>query len=297
MILYLFLILSFCNLLLAENQVNKDSKKRKTVDRVLAIVYTPEGMVPICQADLRPGIDGTPRTLKDVILNNLVLMDGKKSKILKDDNDSEQKEEDAKYLYKIQKQHKLTNDDIIELFKGMGYTYEEGLKELHNMRVTDTVLDIKVRSKIMPDKKDIEKYCAENPAYVYVLSSATLPYEEKINKKEQLEKIDKDIKTGEIVNSITWDGPFDIKETGIASEKAHIKNMKVNDIKLEEDNDGIKLLRLVEKKEETAQERSKEVAHLLSKDRFENFMDKYQKGLFANSHIKYMTGVEPVDKL
>lgn len=269
--------------------------KRQTVDKILAICYTPEGVSVITQSDLRPGIDGVPRQLKDIILNRLILLDGKKLKIVKDDKDAEQKADDDRYLGRIQKQYKLTHDDIVKLFKEMGYSYEEGLEELRTMRLLDNVLDQRVRSKVMIDKKDIELYCAEHPVYspaVYTMSVAVIPADTRATRAEQLEKINESIKSGAILDTVEWGPSFDQAESDIASEKAFIKEAAVGSvIKLEESPEEIKLLKIIKKVPAQlvpCTERTREVQNILGKERFEKALEKYHADLWTHSHVRYL---------
>jgi hypothetical protein len=268
---------------------------RQTVDKILAICYTPEGVSVIAQSDLRPGIDGMPRQLKDIVLNRLMFLDNKKLKKSKEESETEQKADDDRYLARIQKQFKLTHDDVVKLFKDMGYTFEEGMAELRSMRVIDGVLDIRVRSKVLIDKKDIEAYCEKNPTFhpaVYTVSIAAIPVDPRLTKAEQTEKIEQARKSPAELSGLDWSEPIEQSEADIASEKAFIKEVQPGDVIIfEETPQEIKLLKMISKKPAvliSCEERTKEVNNILGKQKFEKALEKYHEDLWAQAHVRYI---------
>ena len=69
------------------------------VNEIVAIVYSIEANEPILLSDLQAGIDGQPKTLKDVVLERLILLDARKYKITVTD------EEIDRFLAQLLKQN------------------------------------------------------------------------------------------------------------------------------------------------------------------------------------------------
>ncbi len=262
--------------------------KRITADKMLARIYFQKGSCIICQGDLRPGLDGASKTLEQVILERLMMLEAEKLKI------SVTEAEIDRYLAQMQKQNGLTLDDVLSLFKQMGFSATEGREQLRTMQVIDTLIDHKVRGKIMIEKKDVEAYFHENPKSVpaeYTIAQSFVPLPSGQTKEEFSDNLEKAIKNGTILSAVIWDNPIALESKHIASDKQFIKDIAPGSIvRLEEAADGIRLLRLVSKRDEKITplaEREKEIMNTLSKKQFDDKFETYRKELFARARISY----------
>lgn len=258
-----------------------------TIDKVLAVIYHNEGSTIVCQSDLRPGLDGMPRDLPQAILDRLMVLDAQKLKITISENDID------RHLAQVQKMYNLTRENLLKLFKKMGYTYQEGREQLRTMQMIDSIVDYRVRSKNLIEEKDVEAYYCEHPEIIpaeFKVAQIFIPFDKKQTKKQQEETIKLLIETNAI-DPERWDPEITLKANEIASDKAFIKDLSVGSIvRLQETEEGVRLLRLIDKKPEYViplREREREIRATLSKDRLSGGLESYQKSLWANAHVRY----------
>lgn len=278
MLLRFFLSLLMFNLIFCENIDLKKVENLEIQDKILAIIYHTEGSYIILQSDMKPNLDGRPRNLKDLVLERLMLLDATNLKITVTDADVD------RYLAQIQKQNNLTKADLSKAFRETGFTFEQGIEQLRNSLVINSILDYRVKNKAVVDKKEIEKYYNDNPIYQdaeYVIAQATIPFEGSPDKKKI--KIDNAIKSGEIINIVAWDDPIKLKDDEFAPEKAYIKDLDAGSIvKLEETRDSLTLLRLISKTTKVLvplEERERDITNILGKEKFDKALKEYHTSL------------------
>lgn len=259
-----------------------------TIDKTLAVIYHPESTSIILQSDLRPGLDGISKTVNQVVLDGLMKLDAQKLKI----NIGEA--EIDRYLAQVQKQNNLSLEDTIKLFKQMGYTYEQGREQLKNMQLIDTLLDYRVKGKVVIDSKDVEKYYTDHPAYEEGYFTVAQAFVSFAGSSKHIKKalVNQAIESQEILTTTKWNKPFQLKSEDFAKEKEYIKELAQGSVViLNEDDDGITLLHLISKQPKkliSLEERRKEITGILSQERFEKVLKEYQDKLIADSHIKYI---------
>jgi len=276
----IYILLIFVdNILLYSNRVK--------VDKIIAIVYSGDEKSIILQSDLKPGLDGIKKNLEQLINDRLVLLDAKKLKIEVD------KEQVNRYLSQVQRQYNLTQNDIKKIFSEAGYTYDEGIENLKNIQTIDLMLETRVRSKIIIDKKEIEDYYNKNPLYEvgkYYISQAFIPFNGGSKTLKKI-KVQKDIESKDILKNVEWSDPIEFEDKDFSDDKKYIANLNKDDVVISnEDDRGLYLIRIVDKKEKILiplENRYKEISSIIGKERYEKALNDYYNMLRKSAIIKY----------
>lgn len=283
------------------NDKAASSATHECIDQIRAIVFS-DKMIVITQSDIeRPGLDGMPRSLEDIILENLIFQD---ARMYKTQAGTEQEAEDEeavnKYLSAIQREHNLTLDQVKEMFTAAGYTFEEGKKQLNVMQTVNSMLDFKIRSHLIVPEREILKYYEEHKSEAYYpaeyyIERALVPFEE--DKGAQYNALKKFAHGKNASITVTWQEPFWIQEQELAQDKAFIKTMAVGDISEPvEVDEGFELFRLANKKER--KERvlddalKNEITAILRQPLFKERFEEYKKSLFDKVAIVYYDEVK-----
>ncbi len=256
-----------------------------TLDRICVVVYSEESTEIITQSDLeRPGLDGAPRSLDDLILEKLIFADAKKFKILADE------EAVDRHLMTVQKDNNLTLDQLKQIFRNAGYTYEEGRVQFGIMTTINSMIDFKIRSRLMIPEKEIMAYYNEHPVVEeaeYELVRAVVPYADDM--QEQRKKLMAPSKS--TIAALNWSEPFLIKQSDLAEDKQFLGALAVGELsEPQESAHGFELFRMVARKEERLQpldERYREITEILRKPRYDALFAEYKKDLFDHASLVY----------
>ncbi len=224
------------------------------VDEIVARVYGQEGCHIITRSDLqRPGFGGQPRSLSELIFEAMVYLDALKHKIIIDD------EAVDKYIQMIQRENNVTLEQVEQSFKDVGYTVEEGRKQLAILQTVSTMINLRVHKNLVVPRKEVERYYQAYPEYVPEEYTFEYAFFEKDGSEGQKEQLEKALSIPEAHKNIDWTKPFAIQETDIAEEKASLKSLPVGAIsEVFEREDGYEIYHLVakqEKREKTLDER------------------------------------------
>ena len=266
--------------------------KREVANKVLATIYHPEDKVVICQSDLRAGLHGQAPSLRDAIIKELIILDGKtlaKSKILNIDTSEDEIE---KALSRAQEQLGRTREELIEFFKEQQLTLEEAKKELARGIIIENVIDARVKRNSLVSDRAIEQYHKEHPHISYSLRRATVPLN---GRSKALTRVllQREIESGEIETSVSWVDIHDIPDKDFAPEKAYIKELPAGTVVISEESDeGFTLLKLVEKKVATLAERKNEIAGILAQERYMTTQKTYFDKLMQEANIRYSETAE-----
>ncbi len=266
----------------------KPVPKREMADKVLATIYHPEDKVVICQSDLsRAGLSGQEPSLRDAIIKELIILDGKtltKSKIL---NIAVSEDEIEKSLSRAQEQLGKTREELVEFFKEQGLTLAEAKKELERGQIIETVIEARVKTKSMVSDRAIEQYCKEHPHVTYTLRRATVPLNGS-SKALTRALLQREMDSGEIETSVSWVDIGDIPDKDFAPEKAYIKELPAGSVVISDESDeGFTLLKLVSKKVATLAERKNEIAGILGKEMYLTTQKNYFDKLLKEANIRY----------
>lgn len=270
--------LSFCTLLFLP------IFPKTLVNEIVVVIYHEMGTVPILMSDVRVGLDGRMQTLREVILNKLMQLDALYHKI------TVSQEEAEKYIENIQKQNRISRKAVEDLFKEAGYTYAEALEFLRARQMIEQVVEFRVKSdKRMIINRDqaLEQYKL-NPPQVeasYTLAIAFVTAEQ-LGKKT----IEDYLKTTNL-DTVSFDEPFELKESEIADDRKAIITHKEGDIVFTEAVDGgYEITRLLTKKSADVKpfdDCYMEIATKMRQERLKEVFADYYKLLLSQATLRF----------
>ncbi len=259
--------------------------ERKTVDKVLAIIYHSEGSELILQSDLRPDLSDTMPTLQDAILKKLIILDGKRLKLPVSDADVD------RHIARVQEQLKMTRDDLTVFFKERGYTFAQARKELANGLLIEMTIEQRVKTKAFVPHAEIEKYHRENPIVFYDIKQRYLPFEMGSHAIQRA-MIDRDIDSGDFAKADGWSDVVSLKEGDISLEKNFIKGLAPGTVvRVDENEQGTSLLLMVGRREVSLAERKQDIMMTLGRDRSSKALRDYYDSLLQqkrDTRVRYI---------
>ena len=251
------------------------------VDEIVAQVMSPEGNEIILFSDLIAGIDGQRKTLKELILEKLMVLDAKKYKI------EVNEEELDRFLAQLLKQNSWSRSDFIMFLDEHGFTYEEGRDMLRSRQMTNQVIDYRVRSdkRMIVNREEAFQHYKAHPEVeeaTYTLSIAYAPFA--TYAQDKLDALLKDDKTPE---NLLWDEPFTLKASELADDRKFIADRAVGSIVLVDKlEDGYELTKLVETtpaKELPFDDQYHMIVSKIRAERFETVFEGYRKELLEEA--------------
>lgn len=257
------------------------------VDKIKAVVFAPDGTKVITKSELdRPGLDGRSRTLDDLILERLLLLDALKFKMIPDDETID------KYLANIQRENNLTLDALKKIFTAAGYSYEEGREQFGMMSIVNQILDYKIRSRLIVPEKEVVAYYNTNPETVeatYFIERAVVPYVLGKTHEQQQKEIELFINHGIGLLQIEWQAPYWMAHSEFASDKMFIVALQPGQISMPQETiEGFELFRVKEMKpthDRPLEERYRDIVEVLRKPKYEQLMEEYKKQLFDTAAV------------
>lgn len=280
-------------------QIIKDSSSKKTkkrepkgelVDGIEVVIYGDEGTQIITKADLnRLSIDGQARTKEEIILERLMFLDAQKMHMVQGD------EAVDTYLNTIMRENNLSRDQLESLFEHSGYSYEEAREQLRIMYAVNSIIDFKIRSRLIVPEKDVQAYFKSHPVLLeptFQLQRAVIPLPSDESDGEAF-KQKVALWCAENKGDIKpeWSEAFWVDKGELAADKMFIATMQkgscaVGGLNLE----GVELFKLVDKKDEREQvleERYREIVDILRRPKFEELFNEYKKQLKESASIVY----------
>lgn len=292
---YIGLLFLYLSLYAVDKTGTVQVKYRIPIDKVVVIVDGPERRFIICRSELeRLGIDGRRPTAEDLIIEELIYQDALKHKIPIDDYAD-------RYIRSIKKSHNIGDKEVNTIFEGAGLSLEEGRLKLQKMGANTTMIDIKVKARIVIGLPDVEIEYAKNPKYEearYQVEVAFVPFfsREPMKQEEQLCFLIDQIEHKEL--DVMWGSPFWINETDLAEDKKFITSMALNAIsKPQRVANGYEMYRLKDKKDRrliTLEERYREIVDYLREPKFKEVFDEYINGLYKAASIIFVDGQKSV---
>jgi hypothetical protein len=257
------------------------------LDTIEVVIETLEGTEIITQSDTsRPALQGTVRTVDELVFESLVYLDAKKHKVEPD--------EDAvdRYLAKIMQENGLNVHELEEVFRQGGRTLKEGREELRKMQAVNGMMDFKIRSNVIVPKKEVEAFYADNPEYEpaqYQLQYALVAYDKDVQSDEQKKQLEQQLARGHTA-AIRFGNPFWVDAQDLAQERQIIGNLKKGETIIFEASEGFEVYRMCEFKERrlrTLQERYRDIASLLMQPKYQQMMEDYRKQLLSGASLLY----------
>lgn len=272
-----------------KKQVIEEPEQLYLIDTIKAVVYGPEDTAIITLSDTkRPSFDGTTKTLDDLILETRIYQDAARYQMLP--------KEDAvdSHLQAVQRENNLSLDDLKEIFKNAGYTYEEGRNQFRTMTAVSTMLDFRIRSRLIVPDKEIQAYYQEHPLLQeesYQIERAVARIPEHMELTQFRNEIESLCKKNICSLDIDWAEPFWVNKSELAADKNFITTMNVGSVAMGSDKeDEVELFKLNNKKDEhlvCLQDRYQEIIENLKRPKFVELLDKYKQELFNSAGIIY----------
>lgn len=193
----------------------------------------------------------------------------------------------------LQHAYNLTKEGLEEVIKGLGYSVEEGRRQLGRMNTVTQLIDIRVTGNIIVEKAEIESYYAQYPAYhdgVYTLQRALIPF--KADKEIQLQNLKQMIAAHADGLNAPWSDSFTVGFAELALDKAAIQTAQPGTVVLTgPTTEGFEIYRLIARKEpalKTLAERYDEITEALRKPQAEKLLTAYQESLHKKLVIEYI---------
>lgn len=257
------------------------------IDEIKVVVFGHEETVLITKSDVdRLSLDGDFRNLDDVLMEKLMFQEAKKFKIEVDDNAIN------RYLANVQRENNLSLNDMKAMFSAAGYTYEEGRAQLGVMFAVNSLMDFKIRSRLIVLERDVQAYYDDHPIVQeasYFLKRLVIPFDFKVDRDKQYARIVQQLKAGKLIRGAKWSQEFWINKSDLAADKKFITAMKPGSISRPRAiKEGFELFGLVDAKPERLvplEDRYQEIAEVLRKPRYEQLFADFQKELLASSSV------------
>lgn len=259
------------------------------IDSIKAVVYGQERTDLITLSDVnRPSLDGNQQTIEDLVVAKLICQDAARYK-MEPDNDAVDK-----HLKSVQRENNLSLDDLKSIFSSAGYTYEEGREQFRAMTAIGTMIDFRIRSRLIVPEKDIQAYYQEHPIVqepAYQIERAEVACPQGMDHGVFMQQLRRLIDTGQSKLDIEWSDPFWINKSELAQDKQFLTTIEVGCISMgTESGAGIELFKLMNKKEEhvtSLEERYNEIADTLKRPKYNELFEAYKKDLFSNAAVIY----------
>lgn len=267
------------------------------IDKVEAVIFFDETAKIITASDVRPNLDGRPRTLED-ILSMYVLYEKASTKYKIPV--SEQTVD--KYFTSLQKQHNLTMDQIKEMFAQGGFSYEQGRQELKMMYANNSLLQFLVESRLSVSPEMVQEYYDAHPMIQesnYAIQMATIAIPDGAAREDIKNQIDQYRATGQGLPDISWSDAIVMKKEDFSDAMQPMLNFDLGQIFEQESSTGFDLFRLTIKQEEkvfTLEERRQEIEMRLKEPLFYEMVEKIRAELIEQASIVYPAHAQAVEE-
>lgn len=263
------------------------SSHDEVIDEIRVTIYDPKGKEVILTSDIKPGLDGSQRSLHDVLLDRLKVLDARNLGIEVTENEADQ------FLARIQQEHGMTREDLEGVFAELGYTFEEGRHMLRDQQMIERIVDHRVKSdrRMLIKRADVVAYDEAHPLYIpgeYTLQQGIIPYRERTH-----EEIQEYIDAGTVDDITDWEDTFTLAESDLAADKRFIDAASINtivDVDVASDESGVEITRLVAKQQRRrvpVEERYEEIAQTLRWLRYEEVLSEYHNRLLHDAVVRF----------
>lgn len=260
------------------------------VDEIAVIIYGTERKTVISKSELeRLSIDGRKRNIDDLIIEELMYQDALRYKIPVDE------EVVDKYIFSIQKQHGITLNDVKEIFRSSGYTYEEGRDQLRMMYAVNSMLEVKINSRLFVSKKEVEAYYNEHPEYDearFQFQTVLLPYSYSTPRDKQRASIMQAVNAGKLSKQYSWSDPFWLNASEIAEDRQFLTLLPEGGCsEPQEVGGGFELFKLLKKEDEhltPLARRYRMIVEELRQPKFQQKLEEYRLDLLKNATVVYL---------
>ncbi len=259
------------------SQVGADSKEFEKVPDVV-----------ITELDIqRPSIDGRKRTAQELVMDNLMYCEAVYFYRMVVPEDAVDK-----YINSIKEQHHLTDDRLRAMFKEVGYTYEEGRFQLAMGQAIDSLINFKVRSRLVALEKDVRDYYDAHPEYEeasYRIKKGFIP--DTLFSEEEL----KNLSSAMLDNpAIQWSTSYWLSEDEMTDErKSMLQDMKPGAYSQPEAVTGgyevVRLLTVKARALKSFEDRYREISMLLQEPQYHQLLDELKNELLEKYEVVYFS--------
>lgn len=269
------------------DEAQPDQSQEFPINGIRAVVFYEDESDVITDMQLkRPGLDGVMHSTQDLTFRSKVRHEAFKFKMDPDDDAVRE------HLTAIKQQNNLSDEDFNRLLKQNGFTLEQAEQEFRDIIAENTVLDYKIRSRLIVPRTLVEEYYQNNPVMTdeeVFLEHAVVPFDTALTHAEQRTILEAQIAGREEVYIINWEKPFWISTTDLAQDKKFVANLSAGAACIvDELSDGFELFKLVEKKEArllTLDERYNEIVELLKRPKYEEMMHEFRESLAQSAAV------------
>lgn len=260
--------------------------KKEVLNEVRAVIGGPSETVLILTQDIRPWLDGTPRSLRDLVIEQLILFDAESLKM------QTTEEEVDRVILQIQKNNNYTHENILEMLKAIDYTMEEFRNDLKRKHIVDMMLDYRVRNdkRMAVTEDEVKAYWNAHAENQFRLIAGHV---KTTLSKEALQKA---LNDGTLKDSIDWGSPFAVNESQLPAERQFIKDHESGEIVLiEPETDGFEVTKLISKGKESLKSGTKEqndkryknIENTIRAERYSKIFEEYEQKLLKNAKLSF----------
>jgi len=263
----------------------------ETIDRILVIIFVEHDTVIITMSDLqRPNLDGSTRTLEDLIFEHLIYLDAKRYGMVATIEMGE------RYFKMLQRANNRTQKELMDIFEAAGYTYEDALVQLARLSIVNEMLDFKIRSRLIVPEREVLAYHNQHPlieptSYLVerlFVAHPTYPVKNMQMYKKVLRDQVAQHKITDIEKVEFW-----VKENELAEDKRFIAQLPLHALSsAQEVEDGFEFFIVKEIKPEHVvplEERRLDIIRDLTQPRYEKLFGQYRDGLRESATIVHYT--------
>lgn len=259
----------------APSQPGSDKQLEKVSDIVITLLDVE-----------RPSIDGRLRTLDELILDKLLFFEATYfyRMVISD-------EAIDKYINSIKEHYGIGDEQLREMFKQAGYTYDEGREQLAASQAVDGLLNFKIRSRLVVPEKEIRDYYDAHPEYEegsYKIKKAFIP--DGVLTPEELASLNDSVTAHK---SIEWSMTYWLSEDEMTDErKATLQAAPVGGYTQPEQVTGgyevIKVLAAKPRAVKSFEDSYREITAKLQEPQYFKMLEEFKKELFAKYEIVYL---------
>jgi len=273
------------NSIVKQIPVSTKNSSLESVDSVAVVIYTDMDPLVLTKSELnRLSINGQKQDPKEVVLQRIMEYEALHVYHIPVSDSAVEN-----YITSLQEQYHITREQLQEMFKNAGYSYQEGLAEFKRMLLIDALLNFKIKSRLVITEQDVRDYYNNHvqlePA-AYRIQKGFLGQD--VLSDQQREALKKD---GSYSSSVEWLTPYWLQDDEISDTRAFIKKLKLHQIILEKVSNGYEVIKLVKKrdaKKRSFEESYKEIVELLKQPLFDTLLQEYKNELHKKYPVVYM---------
>lgn len=267
--------------------VPSESSDIFTINSVRAVLFYEDGTDIITKMQTeRTGLDGLIHPLDDMMFRSRVRHDAQKYHMEPDEEAVEG------HLKAVQQENNLSDDAFQALLKQNGFTLEQAKKEFRDIIAENTVLDYKLRSRLIVPRTLVEEFYREHPVMTeasVILKRAVIPFEAAMPHEEQKKALQAQCDDGQVMAQAVWGEPFSILVAELSAERKFLADLKPGAVCVADElADGFEILMVVEKHESrllTLDERYNEIVDTLKRPKFDEMMRSYRETLEQSAAV------------